>query len=122
MTTATTIRNDNAGLAARLRRLPFVLAVMLGLVMSLVQSLDCCAALAGNGTGVAAITASGDTSPDGPDHQMPAHACHCLCHITTQTAATLSLPADLPARAPIFARQQNPVALAGLPLFKPPRA
>jgi hypothetical protein len=121
MTTATTIRSGNAGLSARLRRMPFVLALMLGLVMSLFQSLDCCAGVAGSDIN-AGITSIATDSSTAPDHQMPAHACHCLCHITAQTAATMSLPADLPARAPIFARQQNPVALAGLPLFKPPRA
>ncbi|MET0967977.1 MAG: ferrichrome ABC transporter substrate-binding protein [Tardiphaga sp.] len=102
--------------------MPFVLALMLGLVMSLVQSFDCCAAFADTGTSLASMNANGDASPDGPDRQMPAHACHCLCHIAAQTAATLSLPADIASRAPIFARQQSPVSLAGLPLFKPPRA
>lgn len=122
MTTRRTHRSDTAGLASRMRRLPLVLVMMLALAMSLLQSFDCCAAIAGNGAAMAAITADGDTPPSGPDGALPVHACHCLCHITAQTADMIVLAADVPLRAPAYAGQPIPVSPARPPLDEPPRA
>jgi hypothetical protein len=61
-------------------------------------------------------------APDGSDQQLPAHSGHCLSHVTAQAVTTIGTPADLPRRAPALAQTEAPAALAGLPLFKPPRA
>jgi hypothetical protein len=42
--------------------------------------------------------------------------------VTAQHLAALVTPADLIPGAPSFRQEQFPAALAGLPLFKPPRA
>jgi hypothetical protein len=62
------------------------------------------------------------TAPDTPDQQLPCHSGHCLSHVTVQVVAAAVTPADLIPRAPGFGQEQSPAALAGLPLFKPPRA
>lgn len=105
--------------ARRLRRLPFVLALTLGLLLSLIHC-------AGDGFAFAdssAVTMTNDsgTPPDWPDQQLPAHSGHCLSHVTTQAATVIGLPVDHPLPAPGFAGSQPPASLAGLPLFKPPR-
>jgi hypothetical protein len=53
---------------------------------------------------------------------LPCHSGHCLSHVTAQHEAVVATPADLIPRAPSFGQEQSPPALAGLPLFKPPRA
>ncbi|MDB5653295.1 MAG: hypothetical protein JWQ94_908 [Tardiphaga sp.] len=104
---------------SRLRRLPFVLALTLGLLLSL---LHC----AGDGfafaDGTAAITMNDSGAPDLPDQQMPAHSGHCLSHVTAQAMITIISPAEPTLRAPAFARTEAPASPAWLPLFKPPRA
>jgi hypothetical protein len=104
------------------RRVPLVLALTLGLLMSLLQCVDCCSAFASDNTSVTSALADDGASPNGPDQSTPVHSCHCLCHISAQTAAVLSSPADLPLRVPAFAGDQSPASLAGLPLYEPPRA
>jgi hypothetical protein len=105
----------------RLRRLPFVLALTLGLLLSLIHCAGDGFALAADGP--AAVTMHDSGAPqDVPDQQLPAHSGHCLSHVTAQAANnTISSPADLPRRAPAIARTEAPASLAGLPLFKPPR-
>ena len=112
----------NAGLGSRLRRLPVVLMLTLGLLLSLIHCAGCGIAFAAADS-VAVMTASdAGAPPDLPDQQLPAHSGHCLSHVTAQTSAAIDLPADLGPRAPAYGQQRLPAALAGLPLFKPPRA
>jgi len=105
----------------RLRRLPFVLALTLGLLLSLIHCAGDGFALAADGPAVA-MNDHGGTTPELPDQMLPAHSGHCLSHVTAQAMTAVGSPADLPRRAPGFARTEAPASLAGLPLFKPPRA
>jgi hypothetical protein len=103
-----------------LARLPFVLLLTIGLLVSLIHCAGCDVAFANNG---AAIAISSDNSvPDAPEQALPCHSGHCLSHVNAQAAAGVTVPADHAPRAPLFFEQQSPAALAGLPLFKPPRA
>jgi hypothetical protein len=103
------------------RRLPVVLALTLGLLMSLVQSIDCCTVFASDYSAVAMLSTDGGSSQSGADQPMPVHSCHCLCHIATPATAGLTSPAELPLRSPAFAGDTSPPSLAGLPLDEPPR-
>jgi hypothetical protein len=60
--------------------------------------------------------------PDVPEHLSPCHSGHCLSHVTAQPVTTALIPADQLVRQLISGREQFPAAIAGLPLFKPPRA
>jgi hypothetical protein len=95
----------------------------LGMLLSLIHCAGCGIAFA-DADSSAVIAAAGDagTAPDVPDQQLPAHSGHCLSHVTAQTSAAIDLPADVSPRAPAYGQQRLPAALAGLPLFKPPRA
>lgn len=105
----------------RLRRLPFVLALTLGLLLSLIHCAGDGFAFAAGGP--AAVTMDDHGAPqDLPDQQLPAHSGHCLSHVTAQAVSSIGSPADLPRRAPAIARTEAPASIAGLPLFKPPRA
>lgn len=111
----------NSGHGRRLRRLPFVLALTLGLLLSLIHCAGDGFAFADSSPAAIAMNHNG-APPDLPDQQLPAHSGHCLSHVTAQAVTTVSSPADLPQRTPAIARTEAPAALAGLPLFKPPRA
>ncbi len=105
----------------RLRRLPFVLALTLGLLLSLIHCAGDGFAFADGSPTAVAINDSG-APPDLPDQQLPAHSGHCLSHVTAQAMITIGTPAEPPLRAPALARTEAPASLAGLPPFKPPRA
>jgi hypothetical protein len=110
------------GFGGRLRRLPLVLALTLGLLLSLMHCANCGLAFASADSSAVTMTNDAGTPPDLPDEQLPAHSGHCLSHVTAQAVTIVTSPADLPLRAPVFAGDQTPASLAGLPLFKPPRA
>ena len=106
---------------SRLARLPFVLLLTLGLLISLIHCASCDMAFTVNGAAIMVSADHGNTS-DVPEQALPCHSGHCLSHVTAQAAASVSLPADFAPRVPLFFAQQPPAALAGLLLFKPPRA
>jgi hypothetical protein len=119
MSHAATSANET-GLIRLLRRLPFVVALTLGMLLSLVH---CAGDLAfAKADGIVTIGTDTGTAPDAPDLQLPAHSGHCLSHVTAQSAAALISPHAVHPRAPAFGREQAPAALAGLSPFKPPRA
>jgi hypothetical protein len=101
-------------------RLPFVLLLTLGLLLSLLHCAVC--ELPFVKTDLAAVTMNVDPSsvPDTPEQQLPCS--HCLSHVTIQHLMAVVTPADLIHRTLAVGREQSPAALAGLPLFKPPRA
>ena len=105
----------------RLRRLPFVLALTLGLLLSLIHCAGDGFAFAAGGPAAVTMNDHG-ALPDMPDQLLPAHSGHCLSHVTAEAVSNISSPADLPRRAPDFARAEAPASPARLPLFKPPRA
>lgn len=102
--------------------MPLVLALAIGLLLSLFHCASCDIAFAGSGS--AAIAANLDTSPshDLPEQQLPGHSGHCLGHVTAQPTAVTPVPADLSHRPYMIGCEQSPASLARLPLFKPPRA
>jgi len=114
--------SPGSGRNGRRPRLSLVLALMLGLLASLIHCGSCDLAFAGSNTTVIAMDLDGSTPPDTPDQKMPAHCGHCLNHVTGQPTFAVSLPADISHQAPRIGREQTPPSLAGLPLFKPPRA
>jgi hypothetical protein len=109
---------------SRLGRLPFVLLLTVGLLVSLVHCAGCDLGFtsANANATVMAMNLDRDSAPDTPEQQLPCHSGHCLSHVTAQHVAAVVTPADLIPRAPSFGQEQFPAALAGLPLFKPPRA
>jgi len=120
--TATYSALDGAERSDRRRRIPLVLALVFGLLVSLIHCAGCETALAGNDSVIVAIDQSSTPSSDTPDHTMPAHCGHCLSHVTAQPLSVVQTPADVSHHAPPLGREQTLTSLAGLPLFKPPRA
>ena len=111
-----------ASVGSRLVRLPLVLLLAVGLLVSLIHCSGCDLGFAT--ADASAVTTNPDRSaaPDVPEQGLPCHSGHCLSHVTAQHVATVVTPADLIPRAPLFGQEQFPAAHAGLPLFKPPRA
>jgi hypothetical protein len=107
---------------SRLRRLPFVLLLTVGLLVSLIHCAGCDLGFASTNTTEVALNLDQGPAPDSPEQQLPCHSGHCLSHVTGQHVAAVVTPADLTPRAPSFFEEQSPRSLAGLPLFKPPRA
>jgi hypothetical protein len=125
MTTAATFRasfrTPGAAFGSRLARLPLVLLLTVGMLLSLIH----CAGDALNiASAPATLALSQDQGslPDPHQQQLPCHSGHCLSHLTTQPAPTVALPSDAVPPARIFRQERFPATLAGLPLFKPPRA
>ena len=106
---------STAGSGSRLGRLPLVLLLTVGLLLSLIHCAGC-------DLGFVAMDLDQGSVPDTPEQQLPCHSGHCLSHLTAQHVAAVVTPADLILRAPLFGQEQSPPELAGLPLFKPPRA
>jgi hypothetical protein len=120
-----TLANDYfaAGFGRRLDRLPFVLLLVVGLLSSMIH----CAGGEFTFTKTDGISWAGNLSDEGnapetPEQQLPCHSGHCLSHVTAARLEAVVTPADLVPRAPSFGQEQSPAAVAGLPLFKPPRA
>jgi hypothetical protein len=107
---------------SRLGRLPLVLLLTLGLLVSLIHCAGCDLVFTGTNTTAVALNLDQGSAPDTPEQQLPCHSGHCLSYVTAQHLAAVVAPADLIPRAPSFGQEQSPPALAGLPLFKPPRA
>jgi hypothetical protein len=109
--------------ASRLSRLPLVLLLTGGLLVSLMHCTTCGDDAVFTKTDVTvAMNLDHDAAPDTPEQALPCHSGHCLSHITAQPLAPVTLPNVHALRAPLFFEAQSPTALAGLPLFKPPRA
>lgn len=110
---------QGGSIGSRINRLPLVLLLTLGLLISLIHCAGC--GMSGDNPTVLTDIDHG-TAPDAPERQLPCHSGHCLSHVTVQVVAAAVTPADLIPRAPGFGQEQSPATLAGLPLFKPPRA
>ena len=106
----------------RTARWPLVMALVAGLLLSLMHCAGCGVALVGNEAVAVATTTDPGSTPDLPDQQLPAHAGHCLSHVAQQAIAAIALPADPVVQAVASAEPRLPRSLAGLPPFKPPRA
>jgi hypothetical protein len=113
---------SGAGTGSRLGRLPFVLLLTVSLLISLIHCAGCDLGFTSANASAVAMNLDQGSAPDTPEPQLPCHSGHCLSHVTTQHVAAVVTPADLIPRVPLFGQEQSPPALAGLPLFKPPRA
>jgi hypothetical protein len=120
MQVSVTIAEASTG--SRLGRLPLVLLLTFGLLLSLIHCTGCDLGFTRANSTVLAMSLDEDSAPNIPEQQLPCHSGHCLSHVTAQQVATAARPADLIPRAPSFGQEQCPRSLAGLPLFKPPRA
>jgi|ERR1700710_2414244 hypothetical protein len=120
MQVSVTVAGTRTG--SRLGRLPFVLLVTLGLLVSLMHCAGCDFGFTGADATSAVMNVDQGSGPDTPERQLACHSGHCLSHAATQQVAAVITPADLVPRALSFFEEQSPRSLAGLPLFKPPRA
>jgi hypothetical protein len=121
MITANHIAEHTAPLRVRRkRRLPIVMLMLLGMLVSLLHCAGDSAAFAHGGGVTVSMTDTGVDSDH--DNMLPAHSGHCLSHITEHTPVMMTLPADVIVCASVLARPSVPPSRAGLPLFKPPRA
>ena len=113
---------QGAAIGSRITRLPMVLLLALGLLISLIHCAGCGMSFALADNPAVLTDMDHGTAPDAPEQQLPCHSGHCLSHVTVQVVAAVVTPADLVLRTPDFGREQSLATLAGLPPFKPPRA
>jgi hypothetical protein len=109
-------------IGSRLVRLPLVVLLAIGLLVSLLHCADNAFSYASTDAAAVTMTTGQGSTPDLPEHLSPCHSGHCLSHATAQPVTVTLGPADHAARGPAFGRAQFPASIAGLPLFKPPRA
>ena len=103
-------------------RLPLVVTLTIGLLLSLMHCACCDLPFANDGPAIVVAIPDRGASPDLPEHRLPPHCVQCLSHITTPRAASAVWPVDATPAAPTFGRALPLPGLAGLPLFRPPRA
>ena len=111
-----------AEIGSRLGRLPFVLLLTVGLLVSLIHCAGCDLGFTGANVTAVVMNFDHDSSPDTPEQQLPCHSGHCLSHVTAAACGSRADTGDRIPRAPLFFEEQFPRSRAGLPLFKPPRA
>jgi hypothetical protein len=107
---------------SRLGRLPMVLLLTVGLLMSLIHCTGCGPAFAKSDSPLAMSNADSASPPVAPEQMLPCHSGHCLSHVTAQPVTAAVTAADEVVRLLVSGREQFPAAIAGLSLFKPPRA
>ena len=112
----------NSKMARRLARLPFVVLLTLGLLVSLMHCTGCGPALAQSDSASAISSADSSPVPETPERMLPCHSGHCLSHVTAQNNTAAVTAADPAVRRLDTGRELSPAKLAGLSLFKPPRA
>src|SRR3954462_15390343 len=93
---------------SRTTRLPLVLLLMVGLLLSLIHCAGTELAFAKADGATVATNLDQGSPPDTHEQQLPCHSGHCLSHVTAQQAAAIALPADLVPRAPSFGQEQSP--------------
>lgn len=103
-------------------RLPLVLMLTVGLLLSLLHCACCDLPFANDGPTIIVSIPAPETSPDLPEQRLPPHCGQCLSHITTPRTASAVRPADAIRIAPSLEHVRPLSGLAGLPLFRPPRA
>src|SRR3954467_4828149 len=106
---------------SRLVRLPMVLLLTIGLLLSMIHCAGCELNFASAEGPAVTVSHNQGSVPGTPEQLLPCHSGHCLSHIAAQPALAVALPADHHPRKHVVRQEQFPVALAGLPLFKPPR-
>jgi hypothetical protein len=107
---------------SRLIRLPLVLLLGLGLLLSLIHCAGCELNFPSAAAPMVTVSDHQGSAPDAPEQAVACHSGHCLSHVAPQLPSAVALPADLLPRAHVLRQEPFPTALAGLPLFEPPRA
>jgi hypothetical protein len=115
-------RSAHKEIGNRWVRLPLVLMLTIGLLLSLIHCAGCDLPFTSDGPAIVVAIPDQGTSPDLPEQQLPPHCGQCLSHITTPRVASAVWPADAMTAAPSFEHVRPLSGLAGLPLFRPPRA
>jgi hypothetical protein len=111
-----------AVIGSRFTRLPMVFLLTVGLLLSLVHCAGCEFNFASSGGLAVAVSQDQGSPPDTPEQQLPCHSGHCLSHVAAQSVAGIVLPVDPHPPTHVMRQEQFTVVLAGLALFKPPRA
>jgi len=109
-------------IGSRFIRLPLVLLLAFGLLLSLIHCAGCELNFASADASTVTVSDHQGSAPDAPEHALPCHSGHCMSHVAPQLPGAVVVPADLLPRALVLHEKPFPTALAGLPLFKPPRA
>ena len=120
--TISEIKMPSDDIGTRLGRMPFVLLLTVSLPFSLLHCAGCGFDFATTNKTIISANLDQGSVPDTPEQQLPCHSGHCFSHVTAQHATVAVTPADPVVRLLASGREQFPAALAGLPLFKPPRA
>jgi hypothetical protein len=115
-------RSAHEEIGNRLARLLLVLMLTIGMMLSLIHCAGCDLHFSNDGPAIVVATPDQGTSPDLPEQQLPPHCGHCLSHITVHRMASAVWPTDAVPAALSFEHVRPLTGLAGLPLFKPPRA
>lgn len=110
----------NAKIGSWPYRLPLILLVTVGLLISLFHCATCGLDFANPNGAVTVVSMDQNSAPDTPEHLPPCH--HCLSHVTAQQLSVLAEPADLVSAAPSYPRDQFRASSSELLPFKPPRA
>jgi hypothetical protein len=113
---------SSPAIGSRLIRLPLVLLLGLGLLLSLIHCAGCELNFPSAAAPMATVSDHRGSAPDAPEQALACHNGHCLSHVAPQLPTAVALPADLLPRPLALSHELFPTALAGLPLFKPPRA
>jgi|1186.fasta_scaffold164565_3 hypothetical protein len=106
----------------RTARLPLVLMLVFGMMLSLIHCAGCDLHYSNDGPAIVVAMQDHGTDSDLPEQQLPPHCGPCLSHIATHRITTTVWPTDAIPVAPFFEHAQAVSGLSGLPLFKPPRA
>ncbi len=108
-------------------RAAFVVTLSVALVLSLVR-VPCCDGAADDGVAIewvaAANPADAANGPQPSPAHLPAGQCdHCLAHVAFQPFANLAESrVEFASVTVALPNDAAPLSIAGLPLFKPPRA
>lgn len=113
---------SRSAIGSRLTRLPLVLLLAFGLLLSLIHCAGCELNFASAAAPMVTAVDYRGSAPNAPDQALPCHSGHCLAHVAPQLPAAVAVPGDLPPRSFVSRQELFPTSLAGLPLFKPPRA
>jgi hypothetical protein len=110
-------------LAARQMRLMLIACLTLSLLGSMLHcaAIDDPFAAGGTVSGVA-IAQGTQHDTDSTDHALSCHSGHCLSHTIPDTAEPRIATTVALTEAPQFAQETPAAPVAGLRLFKPPRA
>ncbi len=112
---------SNPAIGSRLIRLPLVLLLAFGLLLSLIHCAGCELNVASADAPMVTVSDHQGFAPDAPEQALPCHGGHCLSHVAPQLPTAVVVPAVLLPRALVLRQEPFRTALAGLPLFKPPR-